>query len=62
MVNPYIYRSAIVACASDIKGKNYKSLGYSQKRGYKEQVEGFNPGEIFQRARGPVHTGDECHV
>ena len=24
-------------------------------------LEGFNPGEIFQRARGPVQTGYQSH-
>ena len=35
------------------------SLGDIRKKGYKEQGEGLNPGEIFQGASGRLKTGDK---
>ena len=58
MVDPYISRVVRGACASAIKEIFEKSLGGSLKLGYKEQGERLNPGEIFQRERGPGQSGN----
>ena len=59
--NPYMSRAARAACAGAVKTKLKKRLRYRQKIGYEEQGEDFNPGEIFQRSRGAVQTGDQTH-
>ena len=60
--DPSTSREEMVRCKSAIKGNFEKSLRYILKRCYKEQVEGFNPGGIFQRARVPAQTRDKTRV
>ena len=61
LVYPHTSRTARVACARSINTEYKNSHGYFHKKGNDVQVEGFNPGEIFQRERGLDQNIDQSH-
>ena len=59
MVNKYTLSTARVACTSTMETKYDNNCGDRRKIGNDGQVEGFNPGKIFQRSIGLAQNIDQ---